>query len=152
WPWMRNNPPPGQVHPRAGVMNFLSAVFVNLNFLSAVLVNFEHISIALLLGLGIGLLCGELPRRFSAALRGDTAVAVFGAMVGVLGVMTLIPTETVIAIVFSLMISEAVYDRLIQTDLFVLGIVLKALFIGLGATLGGLIGALSSREGARSPD
>jgi hypothetical protein len=161
WPWIRENPPRGQFH---GAMNSLFAVVDNL----------EHISIALLMGLGIGLLCRDLLRRFSAALRGDPAVTVFGAMVGVLGVMSFIPTKAVIGLVFSLMISGAVnpvpasdhgrwpqplvptdYDRLIlplpPTDRFVLEILFKALFIGLGATLGGLIGALSSREGARSP-
>ena len=53
----------------------------------------ENLSITLLLGLGIGLLCGDLARRLSAFLRGDPAVTIFWAMVGVLFVMTVVPTE-----------------------------------------------------------
>ena len=136
--------------------------------------NFENLSIALLLGLGIGLLCGDLARRLSASLRGDRAATIFWAIVGVLGVMTFVPTEGIVREwatvgvlgewifdpkgilhekvplfqgIFVPMLDNWKYMRISDADEFVLHIVLKAVFIVGGAALGGLIGALSSREG-----
>ena len=126
----------------------------------------EHLSIALLLGLGIGLLCGDLARRLSATLRSDPAVTIFWAMVGVLGVMTFVPTETLIHRIVPWIISgrnsfgiwnviwgfddsrdyNYLVAQLYPAERFVLLIILKAVFIGLGAALGRFIGALSSRQ------
>jgi len=129
----------------------------------------EHLSLALLLGLGIGLLCGNLARKLSALLRGDPAVTIFWAIVGVLGVMTFVPAERMIQIIVPRVISgqkllypgsiwesiwvahPMVYEynvlvrRLSAANQFVVLIILKAGFIGFGAAVGGLIGALSSR-------
>jgi hypothetical protein len=125
----------------------------------------EFLSIAVLLGLGIGILCGELARRLSATLRGDPEVTTFWAMVGVLGMMTFVLDEPLIYRCVLRVIHgsnwfavssltgvnyERQYNELVgwigPVDRFVFLIILKAVFIGLGAALGGLIGALSSRE------
>ncbi len=118
----------------------------------------ENLSITLLLGLGIGLLCGDLARRLSAFLRGDPAVTIFWAMVGVLFVMTVVPTELVLREQFAVIRLTLVplqddpkVRPISDADQFVLGIVLKAVFIVGGAAFGGLIGAVSSREGGPTP-
>ncbi len=122
----------------------------------------ESLSIALLLGLGIGLLCGDLARTLSAFMRGDPAVTIFWAIVGVLGVMTFVPTERMIHIIVPWVIygrnafkvwgvgDPREYNflvlRLSSANRVVVLIIAKAVFIGLGAAAGGLLGALSSRE------
>jgi Protein kinase domain len=128
-------------------------------------VNLESLSIAVLLGLGIGVLCGRLVRKFTASLGGDPAVATFWAMVGVLGVMTFVPAEQLIyrCVLWAIRGSNwfavsslrgvdyareyrFLVGQLMPIDRFVLLVILKGVFIGLAAAAGGLIGALSSRE------
>jgi hypothetical protein len=127
--------------------------------------NLEFFSITVLLGLGIGVLCGDLVRKLSARLRGDPEVTTFWAMVGVVGVMTFVLDEVLIyrCVLWVIRGSnwfavtslrgvnyERQYNELVgwigPVDRFVLLIILKAVFIAAGAAIGGLIGALSSRE------
>jgi hypothetical protein len=121
--------------------------------------NLENLSIALLLGLGIGLLCGDLARRLSAFVRGDRAATIFWGMVGVLGVMSFVPSEGIVREKAVLIQGQPILDPWLDNrnyrpisgaDQFVLHVVLKAVFIVWGAALGALIGALSSREGGPS--
>ena len=109
----------------------------------------ESLSIALLLGLGIGLLCGDLARTLSAFMRGDPAVTIFWAIVGVLGVMTFVPTERIIHIIVPWVIygrnafkvwgvgDPREYNflvlRLSSANRVVVLIIAKGVFIGLGA-------------------
>jgi predicted MFS family arabinose efflux permease len=130
------------------------------------MLSIEHLSITLLLGLGIGVLCGDLARRLAATLRSDPAVTIFWAIVGVLGMMTFIPTEGWIHWIVPWIISGSnryglwaviwgadngdsynfLVSRIYPPERFVLMILLKAVFIGAGTAVGGLIGALASRD------
>jgi hypothetical protein len=140
WPWILNSPMTGG---RGGQLTLKVSgrlpVFVE---------QIHFICTALLLGIAVGLLCGDIPRRFAATLRGDSDVSVFGAMVGILAVMSLIPIKGMVRLAIGLD-----FERLIQpfppVDRFVLEIIFNAVFIGLGATIGGLIGAVSSRDETR---
>jgi hypothetical protein len=126
--------------------------------------NLESLPTALLLGLGIGLLCGDLARWFSATLRSDPAVTIFWAMVGALGLMTFVRiVHLILRTMFSvrtpvglrgadlLLAHYFLVPGLCPTDQIVLDIVELAVYIVAGAALGGLIGVQSSREGGSSP-